>query len=559
MMFRGDGDESARGTLLGSETGDDWRPLPTAPLPVENASAAAAPPPPTVTLSPGQCAVVWVTARTTSATTCISFVKAKLTSTRAAGGNAWKGTLTTPAFPVWTSDVAADRREGTLDLPDHLPPMSHCLGLWRNMSGAESHFDRLAYSNRELTRHLALYRPDQVVAFLEDRLAREDDLPMKLLLASEAAVRGSRKAKEHFLIWRTSTDHQTVLSTLDALASMGRRAESVPSPEWLADELIDALRDEREVYTPAEGYQPEMRDTVWRVAERAHVAIALDVMKCKKAVPALIEAARRTPAHSLHAYSALANIGGPEAKRFLLQILEEQAAEARARLADGNQGFKCPPQSLATALARLDVRAAVPTLLEFLSGWDVIEALQEMGDRRAIPHLRKLVADRGRFTWNGVPLWPANEALHLGEARVALAALEDGDALPRYAALLADMSAGEYARGDAAQLLGRTKDPRAVEHLLEAVKNDPLGSVVNQAIWALGSIEHPSAVDALVDCFDAEFERKTDWKVARNPEHFRANVAWTLRDLTGQSLGARKVVWERWWEKSRDSFIFPER
>jgi hypothetical protein len=77
--------------------------------------------------------------------------------------------------------------------------------------------------------------------------------------------------------------------------------------------------------------------------------------------------------------------------------------------------------------------------------------------------------------------------------------------------------------------------------------------VVNQAITVLAVFKYKSAVDALIDCFDADFKGKTDWKRAYKPEMFQENIADSLRTLTGHSLGPDKEQWLNWWQKNRNS------
>jgi hypothetical protein len=559
LTFPVDGADSLSVELQGSGTGDDWRPLTWRPAFREETISGAAPSPASVSLLPGRCAVMRLTGWLEGDAASLSFVNARISCTRPAREDQWTGTLSTPAFSAWLSDAAFKERSGALPFPDHFPPLSREQAMWQNMSGMESVFEMLSESNRHLMKHLSLYPPDEVAAELEKRLGREEDYFVKLLLATEAAMRGSDKAREHLTAWRTSTDFQTVLSGLDALSSMGRRENSEDAPEWLADELIAALRDERKVYRPPARSASGAYYEVWLLADDdAHATIALGEMKCRKAVPALVEVATRRSARYGWSDWALADIGGPEAIACLMQILEKQAAEARSRLTEGDKKFDFPPQGLALALGRLKARRAVPIFLEFLGGSDVIEALREMGDPAVVPHLRKLVAARGRFTWNGVPLWSKLDRMRLDEARVAIAALEEGDRIPRYAALLSDMSLGESERINVIRLMIRTDDPRVVPHLVQATKSDPSGIVVYQAIGHLKCIEARAAVEGLFECFDADFEGKSLWKIGADPKKFRASIAHSLRALTGQSFGSSKAIWQRWWEKSGKDFAFPE-
>ena len=64
----------------------------------------------------------------------------------------------------------------------------------------------------------------------------------------------------------------------------------------------------------------------------------------------------------------------------------------------------------------------------------------------------------------------------------------------------------------------------------------------------------PEAIDALIECFDAKFDGKGDWKRAYTPEMFRERIAKSLTRLTGQNFPADKKQWETWWQANRASF-----
>jgi HEAT repeat protein len=115
--------------------------------------------------------------------------------------------------------------------------------------------------------------------------------------------------------------------------------------------------------------------------------------------------------------------------------------------------------------------------------------------------------------------------------------------------MLSDRTLGEFQRRTAVWRLGDRRDPRAVPHLILAVKTDPSGSVVNQAITVLAVFKSKAAVKGLIDCFDADFGGKSDWKRACTPAMFRSNIAESLREITGQSLGPDKEQWQTWWKE----------
>lgn len=90
--------------------------------------------------------------------------------------------------------------------------------------------------------------------------------------------------------------------------------------------------------------------------------------------------------------------------------------------------------------------------------------------------------------------------------------------------------------------------------LIELVKNEPEGFLVNPAIEVLASFRYRESVDGLIECFDATFEGKSDWRRAYTPQMFRDNIAESLRKLTGQPFLADKASWEKWWRENRNAY-----
>jgi hypothetical protein len=151
--------------------------------------------------------------------------------------------------------------------------------------------------------------------------------------------------------------------------------------------------------------------------------------------------------------------------------------------------------------------------------------------------------DGKQVTWGNGERW--------FKARLAVIALEGGDPLPRLWQLLDDPSLTQFCRRDVVARLYNRPDPRSVPVLKRTILHDPSGSVVNPAIEILGAHFFPESVDALIECFDASFEGKSDWRRAYTPEMFRQSIASALHTLTGENLPADKSAWQQWWEKHR--------
>jgi HEAT repeat protein len=204
-------------------------------------------------------------------------------------------------------------------------------------------------------------------------------------------------------------------------------------------------------------------------------------------------------------------------------------------------------------LAQLHAEEAVPLLLEHLEDPDVIGALERIGDGRALPSLRILVADKGAVVRDGKPIEPDVAGKRLFAARLAVMTLEARDAVPQLCEMVADQSLDEFQRREAVWRLTDRRDLRAVPHLIRAIKVDDSGVVVNQSITVLQVFKSKAAVEGLIECFDVNFEGKQDWKRAYTPEMFRDHIADSLCEITGQSIGPDKQAWLSWWrEKGKD-------
>ena len=250
---------------------------------------------------------------------------------------------------------------------------------------------------------------------------------------------------------------------------------------------------------------------------------------------------------SRKAIFALGAMGDPLAIPVLLEVVTKTGKSAKY-----DSGVGLSPENFSRAveaLANLKATEAVPTLLEYMEFPEVIEALDRIGDRRALPALRTVVAAEGKVLQAGKNLDLEVAHKRLARAKIALAAMDEGDVVPRLCALLGDKSFGEFDRREVVWRLGDRADPRAIPLLLQAIKTDPSGAVVNQAITVLSVFKFKAAVEGLLECFDADFKGKADWKRAYKPEMYHDNIAETLRTITGRNLGSDQQQWLEWWQR----------
>lgn len=86
--------------------------------------------------------------------------------------------------------------------------------------------------------------------------------------------------------------------------------------------------------------------------------------------------------------------------------------------------------------------------------------------------------------------------------------------------------------------LGRVKDPRAVEALINALRHkDPL--MREKAAEALGETKDMKAVEPLIAIL------KDD------EETFRETAAKALEKITGKDFGQDHDKWQKWWEQNK--------
>lgn len=422
------------------------------------------------------------------------------------------------------------------DFGDSNPDDIEVVGLW--------------IANRALLGALTNYNRIQLRSKLEALMHEESALPMRLLLASEAAPLGSEPAALFLLECMTNTDYGVAQNTDTAIRFALNHYKDNP-PDWLVEMAIAALSDERYV-TGLEkaGMSSDSFFTMSYLAdEHGDLTDALGYLKCTNAVPFLIDMAKKTDGRR-GPVMALGNLGDPRAIPILIEFVKQKGPSVRQErgrhLVDS---FLRPVE----ALGNLRAKEAVPVLLEHVEHPDVIEALEGIGDSSVIAPLQKLILSEGSIEKAGVENDPESKQRRLAAARIAVASLDPGDRAAKLCELLTDPSFDQYQRRTVVWRLGDHPDGCAIPFLAKAIKTDPSGAVVNQAITVLAVFKYKAAVDALITSFDADFKGKSDWKRAYEPEMFRENIADSLSRLTGRHIGADKAQWSKWWEDHRDT------
>ncbi len=400
----------------------------------------------------------------------------------------------------------------------------------------DSSFTNLATTNAKLLHSLSAYTPDSVATLFTTRMFHASNIHMMLLLAAIAAKHGSDQGRDLILAASRYTDYSITRSRLSAL---GYLVYSKNPPDWVIDAIHQALADTRQ----ASGYtsfgQFVKGIEVSRLAN--HLIDGLGNAKNPKSVPVLIEIAKGTQS-SPEAVAALGIIGDPRGIPICLELLQREIQMIKKE----PQSHSAPSEELLRSLGKLKAKEAVPILLAYLYSDDVIAALGEIGDPSAIAPLQAIVAANGIVDPDPYT-WEKRFQKRSFAARMALIKLEPGDPAPKWIAVLQDQSLESTQRRAAVWELGNHPDPRAIPPLIAAINTDPDGAVVNQAITVLTAYPYKLAVAGLIDCFDADFKGKSDWKRAYKPEMFAANIGDTLHTLTGQNFGPDQAQWAKWW------------
>jgi len=432
-------------------------------------------------------------------------------------------------------------------VPEHLPKLNHTSVPSENGSPSEPEIVGLRIANRELLERLNLEGRDQHREKLEALMKKERALSLKLLLASEAAPLGSERAAMFLLECMKNTDFEVAGNTHAALRFALNHYPSNPPP-WLVELAITALSDDRYVTgLQKAGWTSDTFFTMSYMAdEEGDLTSTLGYLKCTNAVPFLIQMAKKTNGRR-GPVMALGDLGDLRAIPTLIEFVKQKGPTAKQEKGmplDG--GFLRP----VVALGKLRAKEAVPVLLEYLEHPAVIEALENIGDSRAIAPLQKLIVSKGRLDTKSDFEF---EQQRLAAARIAVASLDPSDRTARLCELLTDASFNQYQRRSVVWRLGDHPDSRAIPFLGKVIKTDPSGAVVNQAITVLAIFKYKTAVEVLIDCFDADFRGKSDWKRAYKPEMFRDNIADSLSQLTGQHMSADRQQWLNWWKEHRDT------
>ena len=252
------------------------------------------------------------------------------------------------------------RSANSQQVVEPLPDFNHTAEPSGNGPQNEPELVGLWNANRELLERLKKDEGSQLGKKLEALMERESVLPMKLLLASEAAPRGSERAALFLLECLKNTDYEVAMNTHAALRFALNHYKANP-PDWLAELAITALSDERQVTGLREaGFSDTFFTMSYLADEDGGLTGELGYLKCANAVPFLIEMARKTDGRR-GPVMALGEAGDPRAIPLLIELVKKSGPTAKQEKGWPLGDYFLRPVE---ALGNLHATEAVPVLLE---------------------------------------------------------------------------------------------------------------------------------------------------------------------------------------------------
>jgi HEAT repeat protein len=463
----------------------------------------------------------------------------------------WRGTLETPARPIRPLRGRSRAFVSSLPFPTQFPGFSYQVGGVVMAEPPDASSVRLLqHSNLPLIDALSIYQPAGVCREFEQRFRAERIEAMKFLEAGIAAGAGSEEAALFLLETSQRTDVRSIQSLRDALLQIYLNYEGLPDgpprgqpPKWLNELALAIVSDNRPVtQLPNGGWT---RDTTFAVAEYSKdLLTSLVYFRYPNVLP-LLERRVQKDDTDWRAWQDLAKF---DEKRAIAGLIKAFKKSATVGMEPGESVVETDFMHCAGALSALKAREAAPVLLAHIEYPEIIGYLAEIGDPRVAPALNDLVAAHGKLVRNGKPIRPEFETKRLFAARFALARFDPPNEVPRLGELLADPK--QEHRYDVVMRLERLQDPRVTPLLIKVIKTDSDYYILEMAIGALGERKEKAAVEGLIDCFDVAFRSEDVGKGEHvTPATYRNRIAASLQRITGESFGADKQQWLKWWHE----------
>jgi hypothetical protein len=504
---------------------------------------------PGVTLQPGEDCIALVGDREIEGNGEPRTVKVVLSRARSDDPQQWSGVLETPSRPLLSEWIVPPERREALPFPTHLPDLCYNFLPFPAMSLGESPLWLLYHNNMVLAHLASLYEPAAVGREFERRMRRAKSLPMKLELAIVAAPAGSEAAALLLVQTMRSTDYLTWNNLHDALTFLSfpyGAPRSSPlrkrdPPAWLQELFLATSSDNRSV-TGLEKTNFE-KGTSFTISSQFGMLPTLIDWRSPKAIPLLKERVRAGKA-DYQTWCDLALLGDNQARHELIDLLDKIGKTGPLT---SEETVREDFERIAIALGELKARDAVPVMLRYVEYPHIIEELEQIGDERTVPVLKKIVDDNGRIVRDGSAVHPKFEPKRLFAARLALAQFDRANAPLRLGELLADPD--QFHRSNVLDRLENLTDPRAIPLLVNVFKTDTEHWIIRRSIRDLGRRKYKAAVEGLIGCFDRKFKEEYFGRGEHvTPQTYPNLIAHSLQQITGKTFGADKQEWQKWWQ-----------
>jgi hypothetical protein len=503
---------------------------------------------PGVTLQPGEDSIALVAGREIEGNGEPRTVKVVLRLDKSHDPQQWSGVLETPSRLFELERHEQPDLSESLPFPTHFPDLCYDFSPFLAMSLEEPPLRLLYHNNLLLTNLASFYEPAAVRSEFERRMHKAQSLPMKLELALVAAPAGSEAAALLLVQTMRSTDYLTWNNLHEAfnflaLQYNGRWSPTKKRepPPWLEELFLATSSDNRPV-TSLEKTAFE-KGTSFTISSEFSMLPTLVEWKSPRAIPLLKERVRIGKA-DYQTWCDLARLGDKPAVRELIALLDKIG---KAGPLTSEETLREDFERISYALGDLKARDAVSVLLRYVEYPEIITCLEQIGDERATPALKKIVQDNGRILRDGLAVHPKFEQERLFAARLALAKFDPANAPLRLGELLADPD--RFHRSDVLDRLENLTDPRTIPFLVNVFKTDTDHLILRRSIQDLGGRKDKAAVAGLMGCFDRKFKEEYFGKGEHvTPQTYPNLIAHSLQQITGKSFGADKQAWQKWWQ-----------
>lgn len=394
--------------------------------------------------------------------------------------------------------------------------------------GPDSETSGLWAANSEIIMKAIQSDSPSVIESIRERLKLKSTLPsLKLIYAGMLACKGDEEGQRYLI--REGRNAETLEEALDAFWVMGHLNHFISEdyfdlkPEdikWAEPFMLEMLTKSKKLKSPESYPEPVDRIAVAMMSEGGDFGRILAKCKSPKIYP-ILESLLKSDLYELdrrEILNALDELGDRRAIPIFMKILEAHDSDEY--------------RYAASALQKMDVKEAIPILLNHLDDCNSYPAISGFGDPRILPALKEAL--------------PTLKEYALGDAKILIIRLEDADKLPRLIELAKDPR-HKHMSFDPMDEIYDLNDPRSIRFAIDELNNFTDLYRIHQAIKILSLFKNDaSAIKALIDGLKIDFDALAEGKdVSRdNNEFYRSKIAESLSEMTGQrEFGTDREKW----------------